>query len=268
MLQRVKGTILVLSLAVLVIFFVPNWTFCLVVVWLSGMALYEFYAMVEHKGVAVYKYFGTALGMLVPIAVYLEYDLKTEGLAPFAIVLFSLFVFARQFAKKGDRDVLVSTAVTLFGILYISWFFSFIIKVIHLTAGGWLVLFLILVTKGGDMGAYVIGSQVGRRPLIPRISPKKTVEGTIGGLVVSFLLAVILSPMLIYHVRLWQIPVMGVLLAVLGQVGDLSESLLKRSCGVKDSSGAIAGLGGMLDILDSLFFTTPIFYFILKAFSC
>ena len=61
---------------------------------------------------------------------------------------------------------------------------------------------------------------------------------------------------------------MGVLLAVLGQVGDLSESLLKRSCGAKDSSGAIAGLGGILDILDSLLFTTPIFYFILKAFSC
>lgn len=267
LLQRVKGSVIILSLVFLTIFFMPNWIFCAVTVWVIGMALYEFYSMVEKKGISVYKYFGTALGVIVPIAVYLEYDFKTEGLAPFSIVLFCLMVFARQFTRKNaSEDALVSSAVTLFGILYISWFLSFIIKLKYMPGGTGLVAFLIVVTKGGDVGAYFLGTFFGKKPLIPRISPKKTVEGTLGGLVTAFLFAVLLKCLLPLNVNLWQAAVIGILLAVLGQVGDLAESLLKRSCGIKDAGTALSGLGGMLDVLDSLLFTTPIFYFFIAAF--
>ena len=102
--DRVLSSILVLTLALLVIFFFPNWVFCAVAVFLTGMALYEFYSMVEKKNIKVYKYFGTLLGIFVPVFTYLEYGMKTEGGVPFAIVLFAVFIFLRQFTKKDDRS--------------------------------------------------------------------------------------------------------------------------------------------------------------------
>ena len=123
-----------------------------------------------------------------------------------------------------------------------------------------LVAFLVLVTKMGDVGAYFVGNIMGRHNLIPRISPHKTIEGTMGGLVFSVLSAVA-SKSYLPNFSYAHLVVLGILLGILAQVGDLAESLLKRDCAVKDAGGILPGLGGMLDIIDSLLFTTPIFYF-------
>jgi phosphatidate cytidylyltransferase len=224
------------------------------------MALYEFYSMVERKNIKVYKYFGTLLGILVPIFTYLEYDIKTEGMVPFSLVLFAVFIFARQFTKKDDSNILTSTSITLFGILYISWFFSFIIKLKYLPSGANLVLFLIILTKGGDMGAYFIGTAIGKHLLIPRISPKKTKEGTIGGFLITLILSILCKPLL-PDLSYWQLLVAGILIGTVTPIGDLAESLFKRDCGVKDSGGSLPGLGGILDMMDSLLLTSPILYF-------
>jgi phosphatidate cytidylyltransferase len=157
-------------------------------------------------------------------------------------------------------------SVTLFGILYISWFFSFIIKIKYLPHGAGLAAFLIAVTKGGDMGAYVIGSIFGKHALIPRISPKKSVEGLIGGLLISMGIAVCAAPFLSHYIKFYHFLILGLMLGVLGQLGDLAESLIKRDCGVKDASMAFPGLGGALDVLDSLLFATPVFYFYSRMF--
>jgi phosphatidate cytidylyltransferase len=113
----------------------------------------------------------------------------------------------------------------------------------------------------------------GKTPLIPRISPKKSVEGAIGGLIFSVLGALasrmFLSPALVYRtgVNLGYLHLLfiGIFLGILGQLGDLSESLMKRDCQVKDSSGLFPGLGGILDLIDSLLFTAPAFYFYLSS---
>jgi len=263
--DRLMSSFLVLALSLLAVFFFPNWVFCAVVTFLTGMALYEFYSMVEKKGLKVYKYFGTMLGILVPIFAYLEYGMKTEGAVPFSIVLFAALIFLRQFLKKDDSNILASASVTLFGILYISWFFSFILKLKHLPNGANLVLFLIVLTEGGDAAAYFIGSAMGKHPLVPRISPKKTVEGTIGGFILTLALAFLCKPLLPGFSN-WQVLVAAILVGAVAPIADLAESLFKRDCGVKDSGTSLPGLGGFLDMLDSLLITSPMLYFYVTTF--
>lgn len=263
--KRILSSILMTSLAGMVIFFFPNWVFAALVSSLIGLSLAEFFALAEKKGVVVYKYFGVIIGMLIPVILYFQRGMEGYfDLEPFFIVIACLFIFVLQFIRRDSSQALANIAVTMFGLLYIAWFFSFFIKIKFLPNGMALVAFLVLVTKTGDIGAYVVGRSIGRHNLIPRISPKKTVEGTVGGLVFSISAALASKSYLITY-SYAHLFALGVLLGILAQVGDLAESLLKRDCGVKDSGASLSGFGGMLDLLDSLFFTTPIFYFYVKV---
>ncbi len=259
--RRIVTSILVVTLAALITFYFPNWVFSLLASAMIGVALFEFFNLVQKKGIFVYKYFGIITGMSVPIIIYFQKGI--EGyftLEPFFIVIACLFIFVLQFIRRDSSQALASIAVTLFGLLYIAWFFSFFIKLKFMQGGTLLVAFLILVTKMGDIGAYLVGSSMGRHNLIPRISPHKTIEGTIGGLAFSILSA-IASHSYLPRFTYWHLLSLGLLLGSLAQVGDLAESLLKRECGVKDSGANLSGFGGMFDLIDSLLFTAPIFYF-------
>jgi phosphatidate cytidylyltransferase len=267
--KRILSSILILTPVGLIIFLFPNWVFALLASSMIGCALSEFFGLAEKKGIFVYKYFGILVGMLVPIIMY--FQLGTEAgivTEPFFIVIACLFTFVLLFTRRDNSQALVSIAVTMFGLLYIAWFFSFFIKLKFLPQGALLVVFLVVVTKMGDVGAYLVGRAFGRHPLIPRISPNKTIEGTIGGL--AFSVAGALAGK--FYLQNFSIPhllTLGLLLGILAQVGDLAESMLKRDCAVKDSGNSISGFGGMLDIIDSLIFTAPIFYFYVKVlFRC
>jgi phosphatidate cytidylyltransferase len=199
--------------------------------------------------------------MLVPVIIY--FQMGNEGyftLEPFFIIIACLFIFVLQFIRRDSSQALTSIAVTLFGLLYIAWFMSFFVKLKFLPGGALLVTFVVLVTKMGDVGAYLVGNAIGKHNLIPRISPHKTVEGTIGGLVFSMLTA-LAGKSYLPNFHYGHLITLGILLGTLGQVGDLAESLLKRDCNAKDSGANLSGFGGMLDLIDSLLFTAPIFYF-------
>lgn len=259
--KRIFNSVILSSLFGLVIYFFPNWFFSILVAVLVGFSLSEFFDIAAKKGIFVYKTFGITIGMLVPIIVHLQ--MGGEGyfaLEPFFIVIACLFTFVLQMTRRDNSQAMLSIAVTLFGLLYIAWFLSFSIKLKFLPNGTLLVIFLVLVTKMGDIGAYIVGSLIGKNCLIPRISPKKTIEGTIGGLVFS-LMAAIASKLYLPTFSYQHLLMLGLLLGVVGQVGDLAESLLKRDGGVKDSGVNLSGFGGFLDLLDSLLFTTPIFCF-------
>jgi len=263
--KRVTNSVLILTLVGLVIFYFPNWTFSLLASAMTGCALSEFFNLAERKGIFVYKYFGILIGMLVPIVTY--FQMGMEGYVttePFFIVIACLFTFVLLFMRRENSQALASIAVTMFGLLYIAWFFSFFIKLKFLPQGALLVAFLITVTKMGDIGAYFIGKSFGKHSLIPRISPSKTVEGTIGGLTFSVGSA-LAGKIYLPNFSFTHLLTLGLLLGILAQVGDLAESLIKRDCAVKDASDSISGFGGMLDIIDSLIFTVPIFYFYVKA---
>jgi phosphatidate cytidylyltransferase len=259
--NRVLTSTLIVTLVALVVFFFPNWVFSLLASAMIGVALMEFFNLVAKKNIFVYKYFGVIIGMCVPLIIY--FQMGGEGyftLEPFFIVIACFFIFVLQFTRRDSSQALASIAVTLFGLLYIAWFFSFFIKLKFLPSGTLLVAFLILVTKMGDVGAYLVGNAIGKHNLIPRISPHKTIEGTIGGFAFSIISA-LASKSFLPGFSYPHLAVLGVLMGILAQVGDLAESLLKRDCDVKDSGSILSGFGGMLDLIDSLLFTTPIFYF-------
>ncbi len=250
-----------------IIYLLPEWMFCVVIAAFIGVGQNEFFAMVEKRGIFVYKYFGVIAGVLLPVVIFLGSGVpELKNLEPLLIVVASLFAFTMQFARKDPaRDHLVSMALTLFSLLYICWFFSFILKIKLLPGGADLVAFLVIVTKSADIGAYLAGNFLGRTELIPRISPKKTKEGTIGGILFSVIVAVILGAYLT-DFKPFHLAMLGVLLATIGQVGDLAESLIKRDCSVKDSGAYFPGIGGVLDLIDSLLFTAPVFFFYVKTF--
>jgi phosphatidate cytidylyltransferase len=170
-------------------------------------------------------------------------------------------MLGRALLRSGAlRREVLRAAWTVFGVAYVGGLFSFGSLVREAQDGRQLVYFLAFTTWAGDIGAYYAGSRLGRRPLAPAISPKKTVEGALGGVGAAVLVAALgcgwLWPRFPLATALW---VAGVV-AVAGMLGDLAESVLKRAAGVKDSGSTIPGHGGALDRLDSLILACPVLY--------
>lgn len=256
-LKRVISSILLITLTIVAINVL--WLFCIVITILIALALNEFFAMVESKGTKVYRYFGILIGIVIPISIFFKFQLtKSWELLFISLALITLFLL--QLSRKKTDASVEAISVTLFGILYISWLFSFLIKLRFLPYGASIVGMLILTVKSGDIGAYLIGSRFGKTPLISYISPKKTVEGAIGGLIFSVIFCMA-SRIFLPIFSLKHLLFIGIFIGILSLFGDLSESLIKRDCQVKDSGNILPGLGGILDVLDSLIFTTPVIYF-------
>ncbi|MGH8048370.1 MAG: phosphatidate cytidylyltransferase, partial [Chthoniobacterales bacterium] len=170
---------------------------------------------------------------------------------------------------------LQTMAYTLFGLLWIPWMFNFITNILFLPpfdpesepTGQYYVLFLVAVTKFSDMGAYVFGSLFGRHQFVPHISPKKTWEGFAGALFASLLASFGLAALIPEKLAAFgtlDFVVLGLGLGFAAVVGDLAESIVKRSTSIKDSGGVLPGIGGTLDLIDSLLFTAPLLYFYMR----
>src|SRR5438105_4146950 len=180
-----------------------------------------------------------------------------------------------MFQRTRDYSPLEAMAYSTFGFLYVLWLFNFITKIVYVfprdaaghVTGHFYVLYLVVITKFSDMGAYVTGSLIGRHPLIPHISPKKTWEGFFGALGFSLLGSCGLRALMpgSLHALDWtDTIVLGLLLGFSAIIGDLAESIVKRSCEVKDSGKMLPGIGGALDLIDSLLFTAPLLFFYVR----
>ena len=284
--SRLISSALLVSYILATLFWFPLWAYALTATAFVAVGLYEFFTMVRHRGVLVHRALSIALGVLFTALVAWR-SMVEPGLIPTPVVgpgatamswMWDIFwpativiIFIRQLTRENTFEALAGLATTLFGLAYIAALFSyfFYLRTMDPKQGVWLVVFLILVTKMGDVGAYTVGSLIGRRQLVARISPRKTVEGLIGAVLVSGLTAWVARGMLEGQTIFGLSPnglltfVMGLLLGVIGQLGDLAESLLKRDCQVKDTGCLVPGLGGVLDVIDSLLFTAPLFYGIL-----
>jgi phosphatidate cytidylyltransferase len=256
MFKRVVSSIILLAITASSIWFYP--LCALVVTILTAIALYEFFYMVEKKGVRLFKPLGIIVGVLIPLAIYFKFNIE-EGWQ-FLLIIIGLFVlFLVELTKKEKHQPILSISATVFGVLYIAWCFSFILRIRQLPQGILLLVFLLAVTKSSDVGAYLWGKRFGKTYLARRVSPKKSLEGAIGGFLTALWIGVTLS-FFIKGLLFWEKLFLVMVIAIIAQLGDLFASLVKRDCRVKDSGRIFPGMGGVLDVIDSIIFTAPIFY--------
>lgn len=243
-------------------------------------SLWEFFGMLRSAALPNFRKTGLFLGGLLCLgSLGLSHFHGCDAALHFecaALALSVLWIFIRQIFRKDQGPLpLAPIAYTLLGIAYIPFLASFLTKLIYLTprtpegllTGHYYVLFLAVVTKFSDCGAYVTGSLLGRHPMIPHISPKKTWEGFAGALGFSLLGAWGLLHFLPHRLPLLNLPsalILGLAFSILAVLGDLAESVVKRSTGTKDSGQFIPGIGGAMDLIDSLLFTAPLLYFYLR----
>lgn len=280
--RRLASTVFLWSVVLTAMFstnvVVANWVFLFLMALLAATGLLEFYGMVEKRGLVCFKWFGLITGVLLMVSTHYYvthasgYQLRAGKPNDFEMVVLVLFVLGlcvRQFVAKTNPNGLAAIATTLLGLMYVPWLLNFIQKINYLPEieGRYYVLFFIVVTKFSDLGAYCTGSLIGRHKMIPRISPGKTWEGFAGAIVISTGASVLFVKLAGAHMKemnLLHAVVLGVILSVAAVIGDLIESLFKREAGVKDSGKFFPGIGGILDLLDSLLFNAPLMYLYLR----
>jgi phosphatidate cytidylyltransferase len=267
--RRVTSAIVLVPLFVWVTTSAAPWTFQALVVAASLLACRELAGMFERTGRPIHTWLcigvGTALTAsfatsLYAITGYTGQVVLWRPTPDLVLVVGGLLIFSAPLWTP-ERPAVERTANTLFGAVYVGWLLGYAIWLHGRADGPGLVLFLVGVTWAGESAAYVVGSAIGRHRIAPVLSPRKTVEGSVAQIVVSIAAALGFS--------LWLLPGCGTVgaagagaaLGIIGQVGDLAESAVKRSIGTKDTGSLIPGHGGMLDRVDSLLFNAPALYF-------
>lgn len=268
--------------------------FHVLVVLLTLKALSEFYDMCESSRTGPFRGFGIVSAVILVLFHWaatpgtirwftgpgsaLGQDLEKllgQELVTLGLVVAVLGALWLQATKRVNERTFVSISSTLFGILYVWFLSSFLVKLRHLGSDGilggddWnftgtgLLLSCIVVSKFSDVGGYLFGRKFGRTKLIPRISPNKTWEGLAAGLALSVGVAYIFQTIGLLPFRPYWCPaVFGLVVGGMATMGDLAESLLKRGAGTKDTADLVPGFGGVLDVVDSLFVSAPVAYFL------
>jgi phosphatidate cytidylyltransferase len=233
-----------------------------------ALGLNEFYRMMRGKQLEPSARLGILTGLGVVWVAYAPYGTQ-GGFLSTAVVLLVLALSLRRAPRPRQVE---SMAVTLFGVLYVGWLSAHLVLLRELpwragldyATGSAFVLLAFFVTWSCDTGAYIVGRLLGRNRPWANISPRKTVEGSIGGLASAMVGAWIARAWFAPFLGVWDAAALGLLVGVFAQVGDLVESLLKRDARHGDSSDMIPGHGGILDRFDSLYFGAPIVYYYLK----
>ena len=286
-LRRLLSTVVLWTIILVALFcgnnLIWDYVFLIVMVFLAITGLAEFYGIAAKRDLVCFAGWGIFGGALLMIGTFFELTglIGTQGsparvndFETSFIILFVLGLCLRQFFSRSNTAGIIAISTTLFGLMYVPWLLNFIQKINFFPFppgmagnGKFYVLYFIIVTKFSDSGAYAVGSLIGRHKMIPRISPGKTWEGFVGAIVVSTLASVLFAHFFqnrLFGMNWIHAVVLGVVLSVCAVVGDLIESLFKREAGVKDSGQLFPGIGGILDLLDSLLFNAPIMYLYLR----
>lgn len=244
--------------------------FFFIIMLFASVGQFEFYRMFKNSGYNPQTAVGIFVGLLVVSGFYIGATsdseissiFKPDVMVAFAFVVSLLF---RLFSERDSNGAMVDVALTFTGIVYVAWLIAYAVLLRCWSTGGIdgrdLIFFLLLVTWATDSGAYFVGSAFGRHKLYRKISPKKSVEGALGGLFFSVLFAVICKYWFYHELNLHDAVALGLILGTVGQVGDLAESMIKRSARIKDSGGIFPGHGGVLDRIDSMLLNAPALYY-------
>jgi phosphatidate cytidylyltransferase len=241
---------------------------------ISVLTLREFYALMEASGYAPFEKFGLGFGALITLSPWIEAQLgwPLSWLIPLAVIVFAV----RLLGERAPDKRVESLASTLFGLVYVALLLQFLTMIVTplpgdtITADARLLLclWLVAVTKFCDTGALLSGMAFGRHKMSPQISPKKTWEGAVGGVLVSMgvgaLIAWLARGVFPPHMTPLVAALMAIPIAIVGIVADLVESVLKRRANMKDSGATIPGIGGMFDLSDSIILVAPIGYYFFR----
>ncbi len=194
-------------------------------------------------------------------AAYPEFNILSTTLL--LLVLGAIFI---QLSRKNQEGTMNGWALTVAGAIYIGFCLSYAVRLRALDQGFWWLLLSIVSTWIGDTAAYLVGSRWGKTPLLPQISPHKTIEGASAEIIVGTLVVMLLIMLLPIALKWWQSLILGFVISIGAILGDLAESAIKRQVHVKDSSQLIPGHGGMFDRVDSLLVTVPLTYYAVLLF--
>jgi phosphatidate cytidylyltransferase len=236
---------------------------------LAALGSSEFASMASARGFRVSKLLVVPASGLVALAFYFG----TVGTAAIVMTVVALLAMMERLARIDVQEYVLSVSLSVTAVAYTGWLLGFFILLrefpVHTLRpeiagsgdiGRALVYLVLVLAWSNDSGAYFVGSAIGRRKLMARVSPSKTVEGALGGMAACVAAALISRATFAPFLGVWQAVLAGLLVGAACVVGDLAESMLKRSTGVKDSSNLIPGHGGLLDRFDSLLFAGPVFY--------
>lgn len=265
MITRIISGAVLIALAVAAVWFAPGWLFLLIAELLVVLSCHEFGALAQASGLTFPGAIAAAAAVLV-CASFSQVMPGGSGAIPMDVVLMTAFVAIGALslaAWRGGNDAVATASAAMFPSLYFGLPIGAMLAIRE--SRGPAALFLLMLTViVSDSAQYFVGRAFGRRKLAERISPKKTIEGAYGGFVFGTLLLVLIGGVWLPEVPLLLRVLLGITVVALGIAGDLFESMLKRSAGVKDSSALIPGHGGVLDRIDALLFAAPVYYVVLR----
>jgi phosphatidate cytidylyltransferase len=257
--QRIMTALALVALFVAVFLFSPAWLICVIAILVTLLASWEYLEMALPEQARGDRMLCLVLASLVPAAALAG---RTECLAGSLFAALFCLGLRSVLSRKEMKVRFEELRLCFFGVLYVGFTISHFVLLRNLQNGRPWIFFLLIVVYVGDVAAYFSGSQWGSRKLSPLLSPKKTVEGALGGLVASvavgYACKLVFFPSLTAVRSLW----VAAALSVSGQLGDLLESLVKRTFGVKDSGRMLPGHGGILDRIDSILLAGPVGYYL------
>jgi phosphatidate cytidylyltransferase len=255
-LARILTGIIAVPVVVGIVYYGSPLLFLIFVAAVVLAAVYEYFTMINLTGVQGFPIPGMVFSVLLLLSFYFEGRFFLEWGAVAGVSLFATWFIRETNVKIAINQI----AYTLFGILYVAGFGGYYLLIRSFEHGERLIFFLLLIVWLGDIAAYYWGKNFGKNPLAPTVSPKKTVEGAVAGIIGSLMAGVVAQVWFLDQIAMAHCLLVAVICGIIGQFGDLAESLLKRQVGVKDSSNLIPGHGGVLDRIDSLLFAGPAFY--------
>lgn len=241
--------------------------FFFIILAITLLGLREFYFLARETGYPCYPVLGIVLGGLLTFSVFLNgvgFAAVTENQATAALISIALVLVVLRSFIKGPADTTLSEwAVTFFGVFFVAWPLSHLLLISDFRPKGDAITFMLFVLIWvADVAAYFVGTRMGKHRLAESISPKKSWEGTIGGLVGAVMVGILFQMTALKgQLRLYEAIVLSLAIATLALCSDLGESMLKRGAGVKDSSLLLPGHGGILDRFDSFLLTAPLYYY-------
>jgi len=264
--QRVITALLGIPLVIAIIWFGEPWFTIFMAIW-GVLAVFEFYRLVAASKVPPITYFGLIWTLLFILSPHFGYGIVTPLLLASAVVLPLIWLLLRPQKEMA----FTSWAWTIVGILYVGWLLSYLVALrnidpVNLQIGRSWVFFVMLTTFGSDTSAFFVGRAFGKHRLAPSISPGKTREGAVGGVFGAIAVSLGMGALFDLPLGYGQAVLLGFLVSIFGQLGDLVESMFKRNVGVKESGRLVPGHGGLLDRMDSVVFAGVVVYYYVLFF--